>query len=235
MIHRNIDLANGVNLPIYRFLCVLRAFVRVNFFFLVKRCTAVRRVLLWTLPALVFVARAACGADLGTPRLSDSIATQKYFDPERFLSSGGVKYEASPSFTLEPQLGVGYEKLEMETGSGSGEVFHKLHAQAGGRVDLPGMLYFSASAKLPVYTYEMAGNRSAGVDSFQYTTGRQSYDLFNRSGQSLSWTGEAGIHLGLGTDLNIFYDQTPFSGSLGGSRSGQMEERFGTRFIFHFR
>ena len=199
------------------------------------RCKAVKRILLCVLPALVILARFACGADLGTPRLSDSIATQKYFDPDRFLTSGGLIYEAAPSFTLEPQVGVGYEKLEMETGSGSGEVFHKLHAEAGGRLNLPGMLYFSAAAKIPVYTYEMTGRRSAGDESFQYTSGRQSYDLFSRSGESLSWTGEVGIHLGIGTDLNIFYDQTPFSAPLGGSRSGQMEEKFGTRLIFHFR
>jgi hypothetical protein len=102
-------------------------------------------------------------------------------------------------------------------------------------LNLPGMLYFSAAAKIPVYTYEMTGRRSAGDESFQYTSGRQSYDLFSRSREGLSWTGEVGIHLGLGTDLNIFYDQTPFSGPLGGSRSGQMEEKFGTRLIFHFR
>jgi hypothetical protein len=199
-----------------------------------KRDMAVRSFLLCALPALVFLARFACGADLGTPRLSDSIATQRYFDPDRFLTSGGLKYDAAPSFNLEPQFGVGYEKLEMETGSGSGEVFHKLHAQAGGRLNLPGMLYFSAAAKIPVYTYEMTGHRSAGDDSFQYTAGRQSYDLFSRSREGLSWTGEVGIHLGRGTDLNIFYDQTPFSGSLGGSRPGQMEEKFGTRLILHF-
>jgi hypothetical protein len=196
---------------------------------------AMRRVLLCALPALVFLARFACGADLGTPRLSDSIATQRYFDLDRFLTSGGLKYEAAPSFNLEPQFGVGYEKLELETGDGSGEVFHKLHAEAGGRLNLSGMLYFSAAAKIPVYTYEMTGRRSAGDDSFQYSAGRQSYDLFSRSREGLSWTGEVGIHLGLGADLNIFYDQTPFSGSLGGSRPGQMEEKFGTRIIFHFR
>jgi hypothetical protein len=200
-----------------------------------QRCTALGTLCLSALLALVFLAPFACAADLGTPRLSDTLATEKYFDPDRFLTSGGLKYEASPSFTLEPQLGVGYEKLEMETGGGSGEVFHKLHAEAGGRLNLPGMLYFSAAAKIPVYTYEMTGRRSAGDESFQYTAGRQNYDLFSRSGESLSWTGEVGIHLGLGTDLNIFYDQTPFSGSLGGSRPGQMEEKFGTRLIFHFR
>jgi len=200
-----------------------------------KRNNSLRTVHLSALLALVFLVPVAYGADLGTPRLSDSIESRKYFDPDRYLSSGGLKYEPAPSFTLEPQVGVGYEKLEMETGSGFGEVFHKVHAQAGGRFDLSRMLYFSAAAKLPVYTYEMTGRRGGGDDSFQYTVGRQSYDLFNRSAESLSWTGEVGIRLAPGTDLNLFYDQTPFAGSLGGSRSGQMEEKFGTRFIFHFR
>jgi hypothetical protein len=193
-----------------------------------------RTVRLCALFAFVLLVRVAYGADLGTPQLSDSIAAQKYFDQNRFLSTGGLKYEAIPSFTLEPQVGVGYEKLEVETGSGFAEVFHKIHAQAGGRLDLPGMLYFSAAAKLPVYTYEMIGHRSGGDDSFQYTIGRQNYDLFRHLGETFSWTGEVGIRLGLGTDFGIFYDQTPFSGSLGGSPSSQMEEKFGTRFIFHF-
>ena len=193
-----------------------------------------RRVLLYAQLVLVFLARIAYGADLGTPRLSDSFETQKYFDADRYLSSGGLKYEPAPSFTLEPQVGVGYEKLEMETSGSIGEVFHKVHAQAGGRLDLSRMLYFSAAAKLPVYTYEMTGRRGGGDDSFQYTVGRQSYDLFSRSAESLSWTGEVGIRLAPGTDLNLFYDQTPFAGSLGGSRSGQMEEKFGTRIIFRF-
>jgi len=200
-----------------------------------KRRTPLRAVCLCALLAIVIIGRSACGADLGTPRLSDSIAMQRYFDPDRLLSTGGLKYEAAPAFTLEPQVGVGYEKLEMETGSGSAEVFHMVHAQAGGRVDLPGMLYFSAAAKLPVYTCEMSGRRLAGDDSFQYGNGRHSYDLLNHEGGSLSWTGEAGIRLAPGTDLNIFYDQTTFSGSLGGSRLGQTEEKFGTRVIFHFR
>ena len=200
-----------------------------------KKRTPLRAVCSCALLAIVFIGRSACGADLGTPRLSDSIAIQKFFDPDRFLSTGGLKYEAAPAFTLEPQVGVGYEKLEMETGSGSAEVFHKVHAQAGGRVELPWMLHVSAAAKLPVYTYDMSGRRLSGDDSFQYTNSRHSYDLLNLAGGSLSWTGEAGISLAPGTDLNIFYDQTPFSGSMGGGRFGQTEERFGTRFIFHFR
>lgn len=176
----------------------------------------------------------AHGAGLETPRLSDDIATQKYFDPDRFLSTGGLKFEAAPSFTLEPQVGVGYEKLDMAIGGGFGEISHKFHAQAGGRLDLPGMLYFSAAAKLPVYTYEMTGRRSGTDFSLQSPADRYDYDLFRSPLRNLSWTGEVGIHLGLMTNLNIFYDQTQFSGFQGGSRFDRMEEKIGTRIIFRF-
>lgn len=162
------------------------------------------------------------------------MAAQKYFDPDRFLSTGGLKYEPGHSFTLEPQVGVGYEKLEAEIGSGYEEVFHKVHAQAGGRLDLPGMFHFSAAAKLPVYTYEMTGLRSGEDNSLQNAAGRNNYDLFSNSLKALSWTGEMGIRLGLGTDLNIFYDQTQFGSFQGISRFERTEEKFGTRIIFRF-
>jgi hypothetical protein len=162
------------------------------------------------------------------------MASQIYFEPYRYLSTGGLKYEAAPSFTLEPQVGVGYEKLEMEIGSGFGEVFHKVHAQAGGRLELPGMLYLSAAAKLPVYTYEMTGRRSGEDISLQSPTSRYEYDLFRNPMTNLSWTGEVGIRLGLRTNLNLFYDQTQFGGFQGGSRFDRMEEKFGTRIIFRF-
>jgi hypothetical protein len=194
----------------------------------------VRLVCLSAICAILLAARVGYGAGLETPRLSDDMAAQKYFDPDRFLSTGGLKYEAGHSFTLEPQVGVGYEKLKMEIGSGYEEVFHKVHAQAGGRLDLPGMLHFSAAAKLPVYTYEMTGLRSGVDNSFQNTVGRYNYDLFSNSTKSLSWTGEVGIRLGLGTDLNIFYDQTRFDSFQGGNRFDRMEEKFGTRIIFRF-
>ena len=176
----------------------------------------------------------AHGAGLETPRLSDALTTQKYFDPDRFLSTGGLKYEAGPSLTLEPQVGVGYEKLEMEIGGGFGEVFHKVHAQAGGKLDLPGMLYFSAAAKLPVYTYETTERRLGGDISFQSPAARYDYDLFRGPLRNLSWTGEVGIRLDSMTNLNIFYDQTQFGSFQGGSRFDRMEEKFGTRIIFHF-
>jgi len=176
----------------------------------------------------------AHGAGLETPRLSDALATQKYFDPDRLLSTGGLKYEAGPSFTLEPQVGVGYQKLEMEIGGGFGEVYHKVHAQAGGRLDLPGMLYLSAAAKLPVYTYETTERSIGGDISFQSPTTRYDYDLFRSPLRNLSWTGEMGIRLGLMTNLNIFYDQTQFGSFQGGSRFDRTEEKFGTRIIFRF-
>ncbi len=194
-----------------------------------------RFVRLFAIWAILLAARAAHGGGLETPRLSDDMTARKYFDPDRFLSSGGLKYAAGHSFTLEPQVGVGYEKLQMGAGNGYEEVFHKVHAQAGGKLELPGMLHFSVAAKLPVYTYEMTGLRSGGDNLLLNPTGRHGYDLFSSSGKSLSWTGEVGIRLGLGADLDIFYDQTPFGSFQGGNRLDRMEERFGTRIIFRFR
>jgi hypothetical protein len=195
----------------------------------------VRSVFLSVICVLFLAVRVAHGAGLETTGLGDDSAVQSYFEADRFLSTGGLKYEAGRSFTLEPQVGVGYEKMETELGRGYEEVFHKVHAQAGGQLALPGMLYFSAAAKLPVYTYEMTGLRFGGDYSLQNAVGRHDYDLFNLSGKKLSWTGEVGLRLGLGTDLNIFYDQTPFSTFQGGNRLDRMDEKFGTRLIFRFR
>ena len=174
-------------------------------------------------------------ADLGTPRLSDSLAQSKFFDPDRFLTTGGVKYEASPSFSLEPEVGLGYERLGKELGSGYDEVVHKVLARAGGRLNLASTIYFSASAKLPVYTYQLEDRRIGGDLSFMAPVTHNDYDLLRRPGGNLGWSSEAGIRLGGQTELNIFYDQTPFTGFVGGSPYGQTEERFGTRFMFHFK
>jgi len=96
------------------------------------------------------------------------------------------------------------------------------------------MLYLSAAAKLPVYTYETTERRTGGDISFQSPIDRYDYDLFRSPLRNLSWTGEVGIRLGLMTNLNIFYDQTQFGSFQGGSRFDRMEEKIGTRIIFRF-
>ena len=185
---------------------------------------------------LVMLATAtATAADLGTPRLTDGLAPQKYFDPDRYLTGGGVKYTSAKDVTLEPQVGFGYGSWEREAGSGFDEVIRKVHAQAGGRVDLSGKVYVSAAAKMPVYTYQLTERRLGGDLSYQAPVTRHDYDLFRRPGGNLTWTGEMGIRLGGGADLNVFYDLTPFTNYQGGNSFGQTEERFGTRIIFRFR
>lgn len=184
---------------------------------------------------ILLAALPVCAADLGAPRLSDSTAVEKFFDPDRLLTTGGVKYEASETFSLEPEVGLGYERRGKEVSSGYDEVVHKLHARAGGRLNLSNALYFSAAAKLPVYTYQFTERRTGGDLSFQAPLTRQDYDLFRRPGENVGWSSEAGVRLGGRTELNVFYEQTPSAGFQGGSRFGQTEERFGTHLIFRFK
>ena len=200
-----------------------------------KRCHIVSLLRRFVVGIVLLAAQPLFATDLGTPRLSDSPATYKFFDPDRLLTTGGVKYEASPSFSLEPEVGLGYERLGKELGSGYDEVVHKVLARAGGRLNLASTIYFSASAKLPVYTYQLEDRRIGGDLSFMAPVTHNDYDLLRRPGGNLGWSSEAGIRLGGQTELNIFYDQTPFTGFVGGSPYGQTEERFGTRFMFHFK
>jgi len=176
-----------------------------------------------------------CGAaDLGTPHLAENPAVHTLFDQTRFLTSGGVKYEAWPDLTLEPQIGIGHEMRERDLGSGIDEVTHRVHARAGGKVDLSNNLYVSAAAKLPVYTTTLTGQRVGEDPAAQSPATRQDYDLLRRPGGSVGWGGEVGIRLGLGSELKVFYDQSPAVVYPGDTRSGKDEEKFGTKIIFRF-
>jgi hypothetical protein len=176
----------------------------------------------------------AHGAGFETPRLNDDLATQKYFDPDRFLTTAGLKYEATPLLNLAPQFGLGHDMREQEIGAGHDEVVHKFHLSAGGEIDLSRKFYFSAAAKLPVYTYETSAAPIGGELTLQSPGARYDYDMFRSPLKNLSWSGEVGLRLSPLTDLNIFYDQTQFGTFQGGSRFDRMEEKFGTRIIFRF-
>ena len=180
----------------------------------------------------LLLAPAAGAADLGTPRLSDARVGTDFFSPGRLLTTAGVKYR-SGELTMEPLVGLGYGARTMET-SGFGTMLHKLHAEAGGKLTLPHSLYFSAAAKVPVYSYESSEFLSASTPP-SVPFSRQEYDLLRVPGKNLSWTGEVGVHLGLGTDLTIFYDQNPLTAPMGIGGPQPVEERFGTRFIIRFR
>lgn len=167
-------------------------------------------------------------ADLGAPKLSPPLSTARFFDPDRLLTSGGVRFSGNTNLTLEPELGLGYRAQERELPGVNSESIHKVHARAGWRLSFPDLLYLSAAAKLPVFTYEATG-RSLNLEP----SSRQSYDFGRPFKDSLSWTGEFGIHLSRQADLTLFYDRdftfAPFPGQ------PQQEQRLGTRFIWRFK
>ncbi|WP_215907863.1 hypothetical protein [Geomesophilobacter sediminis] len=171
---------------------------------------------------------AAYAADLGVPKLSPPLSQSRFFDADRFLTTGGVRYSAGGDLTLEPELGVGYRALERDLPGAVAESIHNVHAQAGWRISLPETLYLSAAAKLPVFSYESTGH-SIGQD----ITSRQSYDFSRSLRGGLSWSGEMGIHLSPRADLTLYYDQSPTGGTL--PRMYQLEERIGTRIIWRFK
>lgn len=177
---------------------------------------------------------AAYAADLGTPNLTDTISTRKFFDPDRFLTTGGVQYRSWQDITIEPQFGLGHRAWEREIKSGYDEVIHKVHAQAGGKIDLFRLFYLSAAAKVPVYTYEFTGQRIGGTTLSQTDSSRHGYDFLRLPSANLSWTGEMGIRLGKKVDLNLYYDKSTFDVYQGGSGLSRPEDRFGTRIIFKF-
>lgn len=166
-------------------------------------------------------------AGLDTPVLSPPLATARFFDPERLLTTAGVKYQAAGALTLEPELGLGYRALERDLQGGAAEEIHKVHAQAGWRLSLADALYLSAAAKLPVYSYQRSGSYWG-----QSLGSRQEYDLVHSLRETPAWTGEMGVHLGSRADLTLYYDQAPVPRPLTGLH--QQEERIGTRIIWRF-
>ncbi|GFO69549.1 hypothetical protein GMLC_31280 [Geomonas limicola] len=166
-------------------------------------------------------------AGLDTPVLSAPLATARFFDPERLLTTAGVKYQPAGTLTLEPELGLGYRALERDLQGGAAEEIHKVHALAGWRLSLADTLYLSAAAKLPVYSYQRSGSYSG-----QSLGSRQDYDLVRSLRETPAWTGEMGVHLGRRADLTLYYDQGLVPGTVTGLH--QQEERIGTRFIWHF-
>jgi hypothetical protein len=183
----------------------------------------------WFLIA-VFIWVPAMAADLGPPKLSESLAKQNFFDPDRFLVPLDLSYGRS-GYSLQPELGLGYAVREFDAGTGFDESVYKVHAQAGGKLDLQ-RVYLSGGAKLPVYTYGITAVRN-GLFSSQTPLSRHEYDFAHLSSSTLLWTGEIGLRVGFGADITFYYDQNAFDAYQAG-RSAP-EERFGTRLIFRFK
>ena len=178
--------------------------------------------------ALLALAAPLLAADLPGQASVPVPAAPGLFDPDRFVTTGGVRYLASPRLTLEPELGVGYRGVAREFAGGLEESTHRLHAQAGGRLSLAETLYLSAAAKLPVYTFEKTGGWGG-----QDLAIRQGYDFAHPLRAPLTFTGEFGLHLSTRTDLQLYYDQSSASGWWSGGP--QQEERIGTRIIWRFK
>jgi hypothetical protein len=177
---------------------------------------------------LVLSATPLLAAGLGTPTLSQPIATTRFFDPDRFLTTGGLRYAAAEDLKLEPEWGVGYRTMERDLAGAMEESTHRVHAQAGWRLSLADTLYLSAAAKLPVVTFESTGRYTG-----QELGTRHDYDFARPFKNSLTWTGEVGMHLSTRTDFTLYYDQSPTSDWFtGGPRQ---EERIGTRLIWRFK
>ena len=184
---------------------------------------------------LALLAGTAEAADLGTPGLSDSIEKSWLTGQDRLVTSGGVKYGAGTGVTLEPLVGLGYGMRHLEQeGVGGEALLYKVHARAGGTMNLLDSAYVSAAAKLPVYSYETGDVRAAGPPPSSAGS-RQDYDILKMQGKNLNWTGEVGMHLGLGADLSLYYDQNQFSSPAAGANSSRTDERFGTRIIIRFK
>ncbi|HEY5974738.1 MAG TPA: hypothetical protein VIU41_08360 [Geobacteraceae bacterium] len=178
----------------------------------------------------------ATAADLGTPQLSTDPPDRKLFDPDHFLSAGRATLGSSQSFSLTPEVGLGYFSWGRELQGGVAESLHQVHARAGGRVDLLDVFYLSGAAKLPVYTYDVQDRRLATLSTSQQPQAREQYDLFQSPRSKMSWSSEVGVRLGPQLDLNLFYDQNQlFTLPAGSGTLHQQEERFGTRFIFRFK
>jgi len=177
--------------------------------------------------AAVFAAPAGAGAvDLGTPSLSAPLHLEKFFDTER-LTTGGGNSAAAPGF-LEPQLGLSHMAREDEGEGMTTQTTHRVHGEAGGKLNLLENLSLTAVAKLPLYTHETRWGQTMSPE------GRSSADIMSKPANNLSWRSEVGVNLGQGIDINLFYDRSMFD-RIDKPGVEETDERFGTRFIIRFK
>lgn len=176
-------------------------------------------------------ATAPLAADLDTPVFLPELVVRDRLNSGNVLKTG-IRLTPMTDLVFEPEVGLRHGVWERELKTGYDEVTHKIHAQAGGRVDLFGLVSLSAAAKVPVYTVASSDRWLAGSYS-QPGERRHGYDLFERPDR-ISWTGEMGVHLGP-ADLNLFYDRNRLEDLAGSGELSHFEETFGTRLIFRFK
>jgi len=163
--------------------------------------------------------------DLGVPVLSEPLQQEKFFDTERLTIKGE---STSIPGGLEPQVGLSYAAREDDVSSEGNQTTHRIHGEAGGKLNLMDNVSLTAIARIPLYTRETRfGEGSPSTD------GKAASDLLPNTGD-LSWRSEVGVKLGTGVDLNLFYDQSTF-GRVDRPGVDDREEKFGTRFIIRFK
>ena len=82
---------------------------------------------------LLVTATPLLAAGLVTPDLSAPLPTARFFDPDRFLTNGGVRFSAASDLTLQPEWGVSYRELERDIPGGieGGLVVEEADEQGG--------------------------------------------------------------------------------------------------------
>lgn len=169
--------------------------------------------------------RGALALDLGTPVLSPPMQQEKFFDTQR-LTTGGEG--AGTPGSWEPQVGISHAGREDEGGAGLKQTTHRIHGEAGGKLNLLDNVSLTAVAKIPLYTHETRSGEFTSAEE-----GRVSTELMRKPG-NISWRSELGVSLGKGMNLNLFYDQSTF-GRVDRPGVDEREEKFGTRFIIQFK
>lgn len=191
-------------------------------YYLPGRCF--RLFLLTVCTLILFPGEKGEAFDLGTPVLSGPLQQEKFFDTERLFTGGELSNAAGE---WKPQVGLSHAAREDVGEAGVQQTTHRIHGEAGGKLNLLGNVSLTAIARIPLYTYEArAGESSAGGE------GKVSTDLMRKPG-NISWRSELGVNLGKGVDLNLFYDRSQF-GRVDRPGVDERDDKFGTKFIIHF-
>ncbi len=155
-------------------------------------------------------------------------------EPDRLLTSGGIGLKAADEVLIEPKFGISHVVQLRDIGSGYDDIIHRVHAQAGGKLNLFENFYLGIASKLPLYNYEIATGSMPGGTSLHPPTGRHDYELLRLSPNNLTWTGEMGFHIGRKIDLNLYYDQNQLKNPVQPGVTSE-EEVIGTKFILRFK
>lgn len=178
---------------------------------------------IWPVLLLMVSVTQVVAADAVAPNLVEPVQRGTFFEPDR------LRYKSDKSSSdqlLEPLFSVSKEAREEDKGVGGQQTTHRLHGEAGGKINLFGDASLSAFAKIPVYSYEVSGNSR--------NIGNSTSGEFLRNNGRLSWRSELGLPIGDGINLNLFYDNSTI-GKVDKPGVEEREEKFGTRFIIKFK